>query len=339
MKFTASSLALLAGLATAVPAASSGNEISKRQAITNFAGTNAYWLPFLTNDADVETAIAAMADAGMKVVRTWAFNDATSCDEVHFQCWSGGTPTINTGANGLERLDVVVRAAESHGIQLILPFVNNWADYGGMDVYVSQLGGSGHESFYTNEAIQEAYTNYLTTIIERYKDSPAIYAWELGNEPRCQGCDTSVITEWARTVSAYIKSIDPSHYVALGDEGFFNEPDNPLYPYQGGEGIDFVANLGIETLDIGTIHLYTTTWGQTYEFGNQWIADHSEACAAAGKVCILEEYGVPEDGEPRNTWMNQWHETLRNSPGIPADMYWQFGLELSNGPTHDDTVS
>ncbi|KAK2746415.1 hypothetical protein FQN55_005633 [Onygenales sp. PD_40] len=339
MKLPVIGAAFLAGLAFAAPAVTSEHHVTKRQAITNFAGTNAYWLPFLTNDADVETAFAAIADAGLKVVRTWAFNDATSCSGVYFQCWSDGTPTINTGADGLERLDVVVQTAEKHGIQLILPFVNNWGDYGGMDVYVSQLGGAGHADFYTNEAIQAAYTNYLDTIVNRYKDSSAIYGWELANEPRCQGCETSVITEWARTTSAHIKSLDSAHYVLLGDEGFFNDPGNPSYPYQGGEGIDFVANLGIETLDVGTIHLYTESWSQTYEWGSQWIADHSEACVAAGKVCILEEYGVPEDGEPRNTWMNAWHETLNNSPGIPADMYWQFGLELSNGPTHDDTYT
>lgn len=197
-----------------------------------------------------------LEDAGIKVIRTWAFNDATDCDEIHFQCWSDGTPTINTGENGLQRLDSVVSSAEAHGVQLILPFgtvllrstlcsfnvlltfrpVNNWEDYGGMDVYVENLGGSNHSSFYTEPAIQDAYKNYITTIVERYIDSSAIYAWELGNEPRCSGCDTSVITEWATTYSEFVKSLDPDHYVLLGDEGFFNQPDNPSYPYQGGEG-------------------------------------------------------------------------------------------------------
>lgn len=209
-----------------------------------------------------------------------------------------------------------------------------------MDVYVEALGGADHSSFYTDEAILDAYKNYISTVVNRYKNSTAIYAWELGNEPRCEGCEASVITKWATTISEYVKSLDPDHMVALGDEGFFNKPDDPSYPYQGGEGVDFEANLEIETLDFGTFHLYTESWGQDYDWGNKWIADHAAACAAAGKSCVFEEYGVPEDGATRDRVMGEWHDTiLANATDIPADLYWQFGLTLSDGPTHDDTVS
>lgn len=90
-----------------------------------------------------------------------------------------------------------------------------------------------------------------------------------GSESRCNGCQTSVITNWARDISGYIKSLDSAHYVALGDEGFM--VGGSTYPYQGGEGIDFVENLKISTLDFGTVHLYTTSWGQSYEWGTTWI--------------------------------------------------------------------
>lgn len=88
---------------------------------STFAGTNAYWLPFLTNDADIDKAFAAIKAANLKVVRTWAFNDATSCSGVYFQCWSSNNPVINTGSTGLGRLDAVVKAAEKYGVKLVLP--------------------------------------------------------------------------------------------------------------------------------------------------------------------------------------------------------------------------
>ncbi len=90
-------------------------------------------------------------------------------------------------------------------------------------------------------------------------------AWELANEPRCSGstgsassaCDTtgSTINAWAKTISAYIKSIDPNHLVAIGDEGWFQEANPPTYPYAPGVGVDFVKNLQISTLDFGTLPL------------------------------------------------------------------------------------
>ncbi|EHL00426.1 putative mannan endo-1,4-beta-mannosidase A [Glarea lozoyensis 74030] len=105
--------------------------------------------------------------------------------------------SINTGANGLQRLDAVVRAAEKHGIKLIIPFVNNWSDYGGIPAYNTYFNTTS-TTWFTNTAAQAQYRKYIKAVVSRYKTSEAIFAWELGNEPRCQGCVTSVITNWAK---------------------------------------------------------------------------------------------------------------------------------------------
>ena len=92
----------------------------------------------------------------MKVFRTWGFNDknATTTDggmpdyggegagptDIIFQRWSNGTSTID-----LKPFDKVVHAAEQTGMKLIVALVNNWADYGGMDVYTVNLGGQYHD--------------------------------------------------------------------------------------------------------------------------------------------------------------------------------------------------
>lgn len=117
---------------------------------------------------------------------------------------------INTGADGLERLDYVVKSAEAHGISLIINFVNNWTDYGGMAAYISYYGLSTTDAaaWYTSTAAQAQYQKYIAAIVARYKTSKNVFAWELANEPRCAGCDTSVITTWVKNTSEYIKSLD-----------------------------------------------------------------------------------------------------------------------------------
>lgn len=224
-----------------------------------FAGTNAYWISFLTNNADVDLVMSHLRSSGLKVLRVWGFNDVNttpSSGTIWYQSLvPGQSPVINTGANGLQRLDYVVASAQAHGIKLIINFVNNWDAYGGMAAYSTFYGGA-HNDWYTSAPIQAQYRAYIKAVVSRYADSPTIFAWELANEARCSGCATSVITSWASSNSAYIKSLDSRHMVTLGDEGWFASGGDGSYPYQGSEGVDFVQNLAISTLDFGTYHLY-----------------------------------------------------------------------------------
>lgn len=101
---------------------------------------------------DTVKGFTAARDAGLKVMRTWGFNDKNATydpngkpqynggNEVTFQTWNDGTPTINVAP-----YDKVVDAATEAGIKLIVALTNNWADYGGMDVYTVNLGGKYHD--------------------------------------------------------------------------------------------------------------------------------------------------------------------------------------------------
>lgn len=85
-------------------------------------------------------------------MRTWGFNDKNATydpngkpqynggNEFTFQTWTDGTPSIN-----IAPFDKVVDAATEAGIKLIVALTNNWADYGGMDVYTVNLGGKYHD--------------------------------------------------------------------------------------------------------------------------------------------------------------------------------------------------
>lgn len=137
-----------------------------------FAGSNAYYFPFndvsichfrvatLTEtsqlQSDVEAGLGAAKKAGLNVFRTWGFNDRNRTTLANglpqyggegagpspniMQWWSNGTQEIN-----LVPFDKVVKAAEKTGMKLIVALTNNWADYGGMDVYTTNLGYKYHD--------------------------------------------------------------------------------------------------------------------------------------------------------------------------------------------------
>ena len=279
-----------------------------------------------------------LQSSGIKVLRVWGFNDVSTTPgsgQVWYQSFvTGSDPVINTGADGLGRLDYVVASAAAHGVKLVVNFVNNWGDYGGIPLYMTYYGITQQEQWFTSTSAQAQYKAYIKAVVSRYSSDPAIFAWELANEIRCSGCDTSVVTSWATEISAYIKSLDPVHMVTLGDEGWAPSAGDGSYPYTTSEGVDFAANLKIPDLDYGTIHLYPQSWGEsdTVGFGNSWIQAHGAACVAADKPCVLEEYGLSGDQSGESTWQ----QTARATSGIAGDMFWQYGDTLSGGQTAND---
>ncbi|KAG7287373.1 hypothetical protein NEMBOFW57_006884 [Staphylotrichum longicolle] len=300
-----------------------------------FAGTNSYWIGFLPNTRDVDTVLDHLATSGLKILRVWGFNDVNSrpgSGTAWFQLLSSSGSQINTGADGLQRLDYLVQAADKRGIKLIINFVNYWDDFGGMSAYVNAFGGN-KQGWYTNARAQEQYKKYIQAVVSRYANSNAIFAWELANEPRCPGCSTDVIYKWATDTSNYIRSLDPNHMITLGDEGF-GLPGESSYPYQYGEGTDFVKNLGIKNLDFGTFHMYPDGWGVPTSFGDGWIRNHAAACKAAGKPCLLEEYGSNARCDIQKPWQQTSLALAAN--GMGADLFWQWGDQLSTGQTHND---
>ena len=374
MKTSTVLLGAIAGLAHAAPSArqassfpsATGTQFTIDGETKYFVGSNSYWVSMLMNDADVEQTMTNFAASGSKILRVWGFNDVNvpTNDDVWFQSLSANGSQINEGANGLPRLDAVVAAAETAGVKLIMNFVNYWDDYGGMSAYVAAFGGD-KAGWYTNEAAQAQYLKYVETVVTRFKGSDAIFAWELANEPRCNGCETSVIYDWAKTTSEFIKGIDPDHMVTLGDEGMGIDGGDS-YPFQLGEGTDFAKNLEIETLDFGTFHMYPDQWGvDLVEFPIEWIKAHGAACVAAGKPCLFEECKLSSSpplpsllqdlrcwGKKKGSLLTEncvdgakdskcdiagpWQAAMLETEGIAGDQFWQWGEELSYGKTHDD---
>ncbi|KAJ0426715.1 mannan endo-1,4-beta-mannosidase C [Aspergillus carlsbadensis] len=363
-------LTLLAGAATARRGfvTTKGNKFQLDGKDFYFAGSNAYYFPFNDNQTDVELGLTAAKKAGLNVFRTWGFNDKNVTEiegglpqyggegagetEVVFQWWENGTSVID-----LEPFDKVVNAAEKTGIKLIVALTNNWADYGGMDVYTVNLGGRYHDDFYRLPQIKKAYKRYVKEMVTRYRNSPAIMAWELANEPRCgadgvrtlprseAGCTPDLITSWIDEMSTYIKRLDRQHLVTWGGEGGFNY-DSDDWAYNGTDGGDFDEELKLPNVDFGVFHSYPDWWSKTVQWTDQWVRDHARVGREVGKPVVHEEYGwLTDEGRLENLGTVSNITRLEAVGGWQAisvkekmpDLFWQFGFSgYSYGRNHDD---
>ncbi len=308
-----------------------------------YAGTNNYYINFKPSE-DVDEVMKDAESMGLTVIRTWGnIEVGTMTDEVDedgYPVFEGNAdtdnavghkegvyyqyfdkaqnkPVVNEGEYGLEKLDYAIAAAKEHNIKLLITFTNYWYQFGGMDQYLKWAGlmsGDGNrDAFYTNETVKGYFKNYINTMLNhtnkytgvKYKDEPAIFAWELSNEPRCnvqkKGKDENNIYKWATEMSAYVKSIDPNHMVAVGDEGGLNYADESEakaagfskmdWMTTGGSMGDFEALMDIPTVDFGTPHVYVSDWGLSKTDTLNWIKVHADIAHKADKPVILEELG------------------------------------------------
>ncbi|KAJ6808860.1 putative mannan endo-1,4-beta-mannosidase 9 [Iris pallida] len=211
-------------------------------------------------------------------------------------------------------LDFVVSEASKYGVHLILSFVNYYNDFGGRKQYIQWSRDQGQwlndeDDFYRSNLVKGWYKNHIKAVLTRtntftgvaYKDDPAIFAWELINEPRCQS-DMSGLTlqNWISEMAGYVKSIDSNHMLEIGLEGFYGEtmPDrkqfNPGYQI----GTDFISNNQIPQIDFATIHMYPDQWIQGSDdnaqlaFIQSWITSHAnDAGGVIGKPLLVAEFG------------------------------------------------
>jgi mannan endo-1,4-beta-mannosidase len=287
----------------------------------HFAGTNCYYLmvwaaePSLRPDVDEVLEEAALM--GMTVIRTWAFNDGDGWNALQ-------TAPGVYNETVFQGLDYVLDRCRTLGLRVVLPLVNNWVDYGGMDQYVAwSPTAQFHDDFYTDDSTRTWYRNHARRIVQRvntfngmtYRDDPTILAWELANESRCPS-DTqgNALVAWITEMSAYLKSIDPNHLVTTGIEGFFDDGSGPWY-LNGSQGVDFVRDHQVISIDYATAHSWPDHWGFDLEATMDLLSRQlTEASGVIGKPFVLEEYGKLRDGAARQA-RNHYDPATYFSPG------------------------
>lgn len=306
-------------------------------------GLNCYFLAYCSDQSRQIVMDAAKAMRA-NVLRCWAFLGAEDRAQypVAFQYLDNGSIAIDTGPDGLERLDALIASAEANGLRLILPLVNYWKDFGGMPLYLKWLGiAGGVEEFYRSAAARSAYQDWVRAVVTRrntrtnrlYYEEPAIMAWELANEPRCEvPGGRELLLDWIGDMSRFLKGLDGNHLLAVGDEGFLRHPLTDDNLYDGSHGVDGEAILNFGEIDFGTFHFYPESMNRPLDFAETWIRDHVESGARANKPMVMEEYGVKAEGSTaaaaaqRNETYAGWLDYARRF-GLAGDLLWMCGCK------------
>ncbi len=265
----------------------------------------------------------------------------------------------------LRGLDVLLDEMGKRNMKAVIYLSNNWEWSGGFlqylkwnnlipdSVFKRKLNwgemGDYISKFYDCEKCKQDYLKQAAYIIDRtnsvsqkkYKDDPAIMAWELANEPRPMR--TSGIASYEKFISqsaAFIKSIDSNHLVTLGVEG-----------YMGTENLDVFRKIHDDkNVDYLTIHVWPKNWGwfrgndvaggidNVFSNSLQYVYAHEAVAKELNKPIVIEEFGLPRNNGSfdidsstslRNSFYKRMFKELvknKNGDGVLGGVnFWAYG--------------
>ena len=277
-----------------------------------------------------------------------------------------------------EGLDYLLSEMGKRQMKAVLYLNNSWEWSGGYGMYLEWAGcgkalipaEAGYlpyteemSKFSTCEKSKELFYNHIRTVVSRtntvtgkpYSEDPAIFAWQICNEPRCFSADPEVrhaFAGWLKTSAALIKSIDPNHMVSTGSEGYYGcEADYGLF-----EEIHSCPDI-----DYLTVHIWPYNWSwvtkdrlydglpDVISATDEYLDGHLAIAEKYRKPVVIEEFGYPRDGgsfektssvSARDEYYRHILGRLKTSAdegGLLAGInFWAWGGLAAQSPDHTD---
>jgi mannan endo-1,4-beta-mannosidase len=251
----------------------------------------------------------------------------------------------------LDGLDFLLARMGERGLWAVMVLNNYWQWSGGMAQYVSWSEGSAipypgdwgvfmsySAKFYDCAECQTWYRNHIAAMVDhtnpytglKYRDDPAIFSWELANEPR------RYPDAWIDETAAYIKSLDPNHLVTTGSEG--SPP---------GESQDFSETHNGPNIDYTTVHIWPQNWGwynpmtpsnytRAESRARTYYQVHEAAAAELGKPLVLEEFGLARNWDPLNDFYDPDSPTTYRDQFYAAMFQEVYNSVLAGGSAAGD---
>ncbi|KAI9311022.1 glycoside hydrolase superfamily [Zopfochytrium polystomum] len=224
-----------------------------------------------------QDAVATIAYLRGSVIRTYtlsyqsntnlskpAYHVAANITAFNGTKWSPipntANPRLYLNEDLFAALDSAVAIAHNHSVRLIIPFIDRWAWWGGIEAFASlhakPLGNAttAAPDFFTDPTVTANFFALVTAVVNRtnnavspprrYCEDPAILAWETGNELQTLS-GGRVPANWTLAVARTVKDVLRTQLVLDGSDGartgwqeeVLDDPDVDLFA---GHYYDFV---------------------------------------------------------------------------------------------------
>jgi mannan endo-1,4-beta-mannosidase len=321
-----------------------------------FVGANVALMYRDEDRASMPETLRQAAQAGIKVVRVWAFGEGGPNDVrpmKDFEDWprhhSFRLAPGQWNEDAFVHLDKVIAEAAKNNIYVQLCLTNWWRDTGGVTQYLRWAGindaaddsfnfGINNEKailFYSNPETRRLYREHLEKLATRrntitgvlYRDDPTIFGWELMNEAQAITGRWAERRAWFAEMSAYLKSLDPNHMIAPGAWGYRSSSERR----------EWLADHAIPTIDYCDVHSYPRDDHDSFVDSptalKEFIENRAAAAFSIKKPLVLGEFGMGVEGYNGASQV-EWYKAFFDGnarAGAAGAMFWILTPDARRG--------
>jgi mannan endo-1,4-beta-mannosidase len=312
-----------------------------------FVGANVAVMYRDEDRARMPETLRQAAQAGIRVVRVWAFGEGGPNDVkpvADFEDWprhhSFRLTPDQWNEDAFVHLDKVIAEAAKNNIYVQLCLTNWWRDTGGVTQYLRWAGindaaddsykfGINNEKailFYSNPETRRLYREHVEKLATRrntitgvmYRDDPTIFGWELMNEAQAITGRWAERRAWFAEMSAYLKSLDPNHLIAPGAWGYRTSSERR----------EWLEDHSIPTIDYCDVHNYPRDDHDSFVDSpaalKEFIENRAAAAYSIRKPLVFGEFGMGVEGHNRASQVEWYRAFLEGNArsGAGGAMFW-----------------
>jgi mannan endo-1,4-beta-mannosidase len=241
------------------------------------------------DEYEIRDVLGGLQRVGSRATRSFSFSVFSSKDK-GIPVYIEGRRKYNEEA--FKSFDLLLALCKEYDIRILVPLIasQSFPTIRGVDEFAALSGKTAVGAFWTDETVKDDFKHFIKYLMNRkntitgirYKDDPAILAWQMGNEFDSFYNDRKlkpeewkpIITQWQSEMAAYMKKQDPNHMIMEA-------------------GGDRTVMLNDKNIDLMSSHLY--------EYWNRLSGASTDLAALAKaekdfsrgkKALMIDEFGL-----------------------------------------------